>query len=409
MEDIAPSTQGTPGAGYYQADDYRPPVRADVTEEWDDDGGMLYGDWEENDEELIYEREDNETPVNSQHRPYYAGEVPMPSIESSRRGYPTHTTHDLSTRNLPIAAPQAQAVPSRVYEESQRYQRTTQPLNSQALMRLDREQLRQGAPTGIAPQPQRTRQPGRQEMVPATSTRLAPMAKQKTACPHCHGAGFLRSDVPFGHPNFGKPVPCACKEAERKERRRQQLRDMSNLDSFRDKSFNTFNSRVPGVAEAFEYCRVYAQSPDGWLLLVGVNGSGKTHLALAIANQCLDSGSVVLFSVVPDLLDHLRAAFAPTSEEIYDQLFAKMREAEVLVLDDLGAQQSSSWASEKLFQLLNYRYNMGMPTVITANPKGLQGIDERIRSRLSDNNLVTRLNFERAQDYRPHHPRRAAR
>jgi DNA replication protein DnaC len=83
-----------------------------------------------------------------------------------------------------------------------------------------------------------------------------------------------------------------------------------------------------------------------------------------------------------------------------------MREAELLVLDDLGSQQSSSWANEKLFQLLNYRYNMSMPTVITANPKGLHGIDERIRSRLNDNSLVTTVNMERARDFRPHNVKR---
>ena len=212
-------------------------------------------------------------------------------------------------------------------------------------------------------------------------------------------------DVPFGHPNFGKPIACECKEAERKEKRRLQLREMSNLDAHHSQVFKTFNSRVPGVQEAYHVSEEYAHNPEGWLLLVGPNGSGKTHLAAAIANQCLDKGSVVLFSVVPDLLDHLRAAFAPNASEVYDQLFAKMREAEVLVLDDLGSQQSSPWANEKLFQLLNYRYNLGMPTVITANPRGLQGIDERIRSRLTDVSLVMTVNLDRARDYRPNHSR----
>ena len=114
----------------------------------------------------------------------------------------------------------------------------------------------------------------------------------------------------------------------------------------------------------------------------------------------------MLFATVPDLLDHLRAAFAPTSTEVYDQLFAKMREAELLVLDDLGAQQSSPWANEKLFQLLNYRYNSGFPTVITANSQGLQAIDERIRSRLSDASLVYRVTLDRAYDYRPNNTRK---
>jgi DNA replication protein DnaC len=83
-----------------------------------------------------------------------------------------------------------------------------------------------------------------------------------------------------------------------------------------------------------------------------------------------------------------------------------MREAELLVLDDLGAQQSSPWANEKLFQLFNYRYNSRFPTVITTNNVGLQGIDERIRSRMMDASLVTIVTFDGAQDYRPRNPRR---
>jgi DNA replication protein DnaC len=83
-------------------------------------------------------------------------------------------------------------------------------------------------------------------------------------------------------------------------------------------------------------------------------------------------------------------------------MFSKMREAKVLILDDLGSQQRPPWANEKLFQLLNYRYNGAMATVITANPEGLLGVDERIRSRLMDVNLVTQLSFDRARDYRPH-------
>jgi len=232
------------------------------------------------------------------------------------------------------------------------------------------------------------------------------MMPAKSVCSRCQGAGYLRTDVPFGHPHFGKAIACECKEAERRAKRRQQLREMSNLDALRDQNFQTFNSRVPGVQEACSATLAFAENPEGWLLLVGPNGCGKTHLAAAIANQALDRGAVVLFEPVPDLLDHLRAAFAPSSNEVYDQLFAKMREAEVLILDDMGAQQSSSWANEKLFQLLNYRYNMGMPTVITANLKGIQAVDERIRSRLSDTALVQTVHMDRAYDYRPKRPKR---
>ncbi|QBD83680.1 AAA family ATPase [Ktedonosporobacter rubrisoli] len=293
-------------------------------------------------------------------------------------------------------------MPQAPAQETRPYQRITQPLNTQLVAGLNQELQRTQELASRTQYPRQLVPEAYRLPIPAVPT----VAAAKTICPKCQGAGFLRANVPFGHPNFGKPIPCACKEAERKEKRRLQLRNMSNLDAYRNNCFKTFNPRVAGVQEAFQVAYEYAQHPQGWLLLIGTNGCGKTHLAAAIANQCLDDGSVVLFSVVPDLLDHLRATFAPTATEVYDQLFPKLKEAEVLVLDDLGAQQSSPWANEKLFQLLNYRYTMCMPTVITANPKGLREIDDRIRSRISDVALVTSVNFERAKDYRPSHPRR---
>lgn len=236
---------------------------------------------------------------------------------------------------------------------------------------------------------------------PSPGVKPAPgSSSDSTVCPRCKGAGYLRLDVPFGHPQFGKPIACVCKEAERKEQRRERLRMLSNLGAFTKQRFDTFHSRIPGVREAHSVAIEYAEQPQGWLLLVGPTGCGKTHLAAAIANQCLDCGLEVLFAVVPDLLDHLRAAFAPTTIEVYDQLFLRMREVEVLILDDLGAHQSTPWAGEKLFQLLNHRYNAKSPTVITANEQGLHGLDERLRSRLSDIGVVQTLVLKRARDYR---------
>ena len=236
----------------------------------------------------------------------------------------------------------------------------------------------------------------------------APYTAPTQVCRTCKGAGYLRADVPFGHPNFGRPIACECKEAERKEKRRWQLQEISNLGDLKYKSFENFRPNISRIVyEAYQVALDYARDPRGWLVFIGKNGCGKTHLAAAIANRCLARGSLVLFSTVIELLDHLRATYVPTSTEVYDQLFAKMREAELLVLDDLGAQQSSPWANEKLFQLFNYRYNSQFPTIITTNNLGLQGIEERIRSRMTDASLVTSVNFDRAQDHRPHNPRRS--
>jgi DNA replication protein DnaC len=117
--------------------------------------------------------------------------------------------------------------------------------------------------------------------------------------------------------------------------------------------------------------------------LTGEFGCGKTHLAAAIANhQILVRRSLPLFVLVPDLLDHLRATFSPTSTTTLDRLFEQVKNASLLVLDDLGTESATPWAREKLFGLLNHRYVARLPTVITIND--LNNTDARLISRISD-------------------------
>lgn len=156
--------------------------------------------------------------------------------------------------------------------------------------------------------------------------------------------------------------------------------------------------RAYNLRQAFELAEEYAEVPEGWLVILGVYGCGKTHLAAAIANRAVERGQPVLFIVVPDLLDYLRATYAPNSSVSYDQRFEEIRNAPLLILDDLGTQSSTDWALEKLFQIFNYRYNARLPTVITSNQK-LEEIDLRIRSRMVDPELAQIVAI-RALDFR---------
>jgi DNA replication protein DnaC len=225
-------------------------------------------------------------------------------------------------------------------------------------------------------------------------------------CPLCGGLGYLREDVPVGHANFGKLFPCRCKLAEIEQRRLEQLRTLSNLHQVAHMTFDTFvpegyglsPDRAANLRHAYDEARCFADNPSGWLLLIGGYGCGKTHLAAAIANHAVDQGRPVLFVVVPDLLDHLRATYSPSSPVRYDERFEEVRNAPVLILDDLGTQSSTSWAQEKLFQILNYRYNAHLATVVTSN-QNLEEIDIRIRSRLADPDLVSILTIL-APDFR---------
>ncbi len=212
-----------------------------------------------------------------------------------------------------------------------------------------------------------------------------------TVCPICHGVGFFRRDVPVDHPDFGRAIPCECKIRETQQSSLEDVRRASGLSHLPQLTFATFRAEGIGLPpdkrknlrDAYDAARAFAENPRGWLLLKGGYGCGKTHLAAAIANAQLERGAPVLFVVVPDLLDHLRATYAPTSRIAYDERFEDIRSAPCLILDDLGAHATTAWAQEKLYQLFNYRYNAQLPTVITTN-RDLEEIDPRVRSRLAD-------------------------
>ncbi len=233
--------------------------------------------------------------------------------------------------------------------------------------------------------------------------------KNKDTCPICGGVGYLRRDVPVGHPDFGQPIPCQCKLQTLEEKRLADIRKASDLGSLSRMTFETFVPEAYGqnpmlslsLRRAYEFAMEFAHKPAGWLLLTGAYGCGKTHLAAAIANRLVEQGQKVLFVVVPDLLDYLRTTYRPDSRVSYDERFEAIRAAPVLILDDLGTENLTPWAREKLFQIFNYRYNARLPTVITTN-RPLEEIDQRVRSRLLDKDLC-KVWIILAPDFRGEH------
>ena len=226
-------------------------------------------------------------------------------------------------------------------------------------------------------------------------------------CPFCGGAGYLRHDLPIGHPNFGRLEICTCRNVMVSQQVRQRLFSLSRLDELSGLTFATFQPRgrigwgelhSSSLEMAHNRARQYAGSLQGWLLIMGGYGCGKTHLAAAIANFAVGMGVPTLFLTVPDLLDTLR--FAYDAENVtFEQRFDEIRSASLLVLDDFGTHNATEWAQEKLFQIINYRYINHLPLVVTTN-LALDQIEARIRSRLQDPELVSvpllASNFARA-------------
>ncbi len=210
-------------------------------------------------------------------------------------------------------------------------------------------------------------------------------------CPLCEGARFVRVTSDPDDPRFGRAVPCECATREDPKEQRARLVRYSRLGALTRLSFNTLVKRgrtndlalQARYAEAVAIAERFAAQPEGWLVLTGPHGAGKTHLAAAIANRVIEHGNAALFLTVADLLDHLRSSYGDDAEVEYDELLEQVRSAPVLVLDDLDAYAETPWAREKFFQVVSHRFNAALPTVFTT-AKSPGDADARIAARLTD-------------------------
>jgi len=213
-------------------------------------------------------------------------------------------------------------------------------------------------------------------------------------CPICKGVGFVHPILPSGKPDFSKVISCQCTRKELGKGRQNRLQKYSNLGLLTRLTFDNLLSQGRSgdlvsqeqFSRACEAARAFANEPKGWFVISGPSGCGKTHLAAAIVNESVSHGFPAFYITAPDLLDHLRSAYSPDSEMPYDDFFNQVRNAPLLVLDDLGAQTGTPWAKEKLDQLLTHRFNGELPTVIvTIVP--VEQLEERLRTRLTDSRL----------------------
>jgi DNA replication protein DnaC len=221
-----------------------------------------------------------------------------------------------------------------------------------------------------------------------------PEPKGDKNCAICHGGGFVHPRLSSGKPDYSRAVACRCVKIEKDKEQETRLQKYSNLGALAACNFeNISQAGLSGDSAnqdlfkvALEAAKKYAADPQGWFILVGPSGSGKTFLAAAIANERIKKGSPVFFQTVPDLLDHLRAAYAPESEMSYDELFTKVCNTPLLILDDFDIKQSKDWAKEKIYQLLNHRFMNELATVITSAIP-IEAMDDRTRTRLANPRL----------------------
>ena len=103
------------------------------------------------------------------------------------------------------------------------------------------------------------------------------------------------------------------------------------------------------------------------LILVGNNGVGKTYLACSIANECIKNGISVTYGTLINLLAEIRDSYNANNNISEIEIMKLYEKVELLIIDDLGKEKPSEWGLEKIFTIINNRYENNLPVIITTN------------------------------------------
>lgn len=194
-------------------------------------------------------------------------------------------------------------------------------------------------------------------------------------CPHCGGRGWiLHADG-----TAGTATRCGCQAHDPTPRLLERARIPARYASC---SFQTFDIHAPSsgaknqLLQAKSLSERYVEQfidekgsfSETGLIYIGPPGVGKTHLAVAVLKELVGRYRVRgLFVDFTTLIHEIQATFDPGSPDSKRDLLDPVIEAEVLVLDELGAQKPSPWVNEILYLVMNSRYTKRVPTLFTTN------------------------------------------
>ncbi len=223
--------------------------------------------------------------------------------------------------------------------------------------------------------------------------------ESESDCPVCFGGRFIHPLLPSGKPDYGHLKPCKCSEEKFKKERMQRLVQYCELPpGAENMTFENYKVR-PELKEAYGIAKMVASTPNNsaWVVFQGSNDTGKTHLCIAICREWLAQGVAAQYSFVPLLLDELREGFKKEGDFSYEARYNHFKNVPLLLLDDLGAESTTSWVSEKLETIVDYRLMNNLSLLVTTN-KTFDELSARLRSRLV-RHPKTQLVLMQAEEY----------
>lgn len=178
---------------------------------------------------------------------------------------------------------------------------------------------------------------------------------------------------------------------QRDERRQREQRWLSAIgnagipERFRGRTLETYCADSEKQARILAFCRSYADEfvevakTGRNILMLGLPGTGKTHLSIGIALEIMRDGRTSVFTTASRLLRSIKDTYSKRSEVTESQAIAVFTTCDLLIVDEVGVQRGSEYEKDMLFDVINERYENLRPTIILSNLT-----TEEIRAYLGD-------------------------
>lgn len=159
------------------------------------------------------------------------------------------------------------------------------------------------------------------------------------------------------------------------ERRCLERRISSSLipHKYLTRSFDNYRAETPAQQKALAACQRFAEDFDDYqrtgagLIMTGRPGTGKTHLACAIANRVIEQGHTSVFITASKMIRKIRETYRRDSEFTEQQVIDSLRDVDLLIIDEVGVQRGTESEEHLLFEVLNERNSVFAPTIILSN------------------------------------------